>query len=251
MPNTKSIQNAEPRSTEGSRVGVEQPLSQKTRGASITAPRKAGRPKGSKNKPKGLIPTELASAMLLQMQDTLPPEHFEYMRGVVKEGKAISTRQEMSILILLLSRNLYPALVMESLSGSEPETSASEFFEDPLAEDGGYEVPKKETGPKMPTFRKDVTERLKVLQGLLASYERMERGDKDADTKQDVILQVTARRGLDSGRVSALIGVLPGAMAGNADEPNGQAYVVGDVSDQDSQRPLLLPSSVEGEADRG
>ena len=245
MPdNTKKIQNANPRSTEGSRVGVEQPASQTVRGASANAPRKRGRPKGSTNKPKGLVPSELASAMLIEMKDMLPPEHFEYMKGVVREGKSISTKSELSILILLLSRNLYPALVMEAKGESEP-APASDFFED----DEDAPKPKKDNSLKMPSFRKDVTERLKVLQGLITTYDRIERGDKDANTKQDTILTITAQRGFDRGRLLALVGVEPSVVAGNADTIDGEANGARDVSDQAIERQVLLPSGEQGEAD--
>ncbi len=249
----KQVQNAASRPTEGVRQGEPLPGAQAQRGLSASAPRKAGRPKGAKNKPKGLLPNELANAILLQMKDMLPPEHFEYMKGVVKEGKAISTKNEMSILILLLSRNLYPALVMESLPQKKKTTAkgaSGDFFEDTGEDTPEQEEPEEEV-LQMPEFRKDVTERLKVLQSLLASYEKIDRDDKAADSKQDTILTITAQRGLDLSRLSALVGIESGPVAGNADTIEGVAHEVGDVSDQTSERQVLLPGSEQGETDRG
>jgi hypothetical protein len=87
MPENKHEQLAPHRPTEGGFVaGREQLPSVQAKGAS----RGRGRPKGSTNKPKGLISKELASTILLEMKEMLPPEHFEYMRSVIRDGKAIS-----------------------------------------------------------------------------------------------------------------------------------------------------------------
>src|SRR3712207_1961105 len=101
--------------------------------------RKGGRPKGSKNKPKGILPPEVANEMLLKMKSMLPEEHFEYMKSVIRDGKAVSLRHEVDALLLILSRNLLPALVSES---------------GPLQDEA-------------PELRRDVTERLKAITSLM------------------------------------------------------------------------------------
>jgi hypothetical protein len=144
---------------------------------------KGGRPVGSKNKPKSLIPTELANEMLLVMKDQVPPEHFKYLQGVIRDGKAISTKQELDTMILLLSRNLYPALIAETHNTID------------------------ETGDDVgPVFRKDVTERLKVLNSLLTLRNQIEkREDEAGQGGNSPVLKVWASRGMQD-RVAVLIG---------------------------------------------
>jgi len=249
---TKRIQNATARTTEGGKVGVETSLSQRERGLSTSqsGPKPRGRPKGAKNRPKGLMPKELLADILPDLRDMLPPEQFEYMKGVVKDGKPISTKNEMSILILLLSRNLYPALLLEALPKKNAPKAASDFFEDESEDGSEPESQPEETGPVIPEFRKDVTERLKVLQSLLASYERLERGEKESDNGQDTILKLTVKRGFDTGRFLKLVGGESGPVAGDADTVEGDSDYVGDLPDQTVERPLLLQGSEQGEADR-
>ena len=185
---------------------------------------KGGRPAGSKNKPKGLLPPELAEQILLTMQDQLPPEHFEYMRSVIRDGKAISTSKELDALILLLSRNLYPALIAETFK------TVSDEEEDP---DG--------TKVKVPEFRKDVTERLKVLNGLLNLRHQIDKRADDDNGEQKPLLKIWADRGI-SGRLAVLIGDQPGGVAGDADRVGRGADPARTVSDQVPERPLELPS---------
>ncbi len=249
---SRRIQNATARDTEGGKVGVETSLSQKERGLSVSnsgRPRGRGRPPGAKNKPKGLMPTEMLGEILPQLKDMLPPDQFEYMKGVVKDGKPISTRNEMSILILLLSRNLYPALLLESSTSEKTVKPVNEFFEDD--EEGESEAPITEPKEKSIYFRKDVTERLKVLQGLLTSYEKIERADEDKDSGSDTILKLTIKRGFDTDRILKLVGGGTGTVAGNADGVEGFPDDLGDVSDQAAEGPRLLSGGEQGEADRG
>lgn len=233
MTGPKSVQNATPRTTEGTRPGSTAPGSM----------RKPGRPKGSKNKPKGLIPTELANAMLLQMEGMLPPEHFEYVKSVVRDGKAISTKTEIDTLILVLSRNLLPALVMEQQVEAEEE-DVDDFFDD------GDKPAKTEKKLKMPVFRKDVTERLKVLQGLLSLRNQVEKRDSDSKDEQKPILTVLARSGLDSERLRILVGVESGSVAGNDNGTGQQSDPPRTVSDQIPERSVILPSGEQGSTDR-
>jgi hypothetical protein len=241
MPESRSEQNAPARSTEGGFVkGREQLPSVQAKGAS----RGRGRPKGSANKPKGLIPKELASTILLEMKEMLPPEHFEYMRSVIRDGKSISVERELDTMILLLGRNLYPALVLEG-KGEAPDTSGDDFFD----EDDEQPAKKPTAGLTMPVFRKDVTERLKVWSALLAQKDKIERATKD-DGQSGKILTIAAGRGIDPGRIRLLVGVEPGPVAGNADPVEQRADEARTVSDQIPERPELLPAGEQDEADR-
>ncbi len=248
MPNFP--QNAKARSTEGTRVGGGTTAAQKQRGVTrpdITesrAPGQRGRPKGSKNKPKGILPTELANTMLLAMKDILPPDHYEYMRGVIRDGNAISTKRELDTLILLLSRNLYPALVMEAMDLGEADDDTEDFFDDDEATDT-REKPASDKKLKMPIFRKDVTERLKVLQSLLAMKDKTERAEADAGHEKP-ILQVFGRSGVNADRLRILVGVESSPMVGDADSTERGADSSRTVSDTVPERQELLPSGEQG-----
>jgi len=152
--------------------------------------RRAGRPPGSKNKSKSLVPTELADKMLIAFEGQIPPEHFEYLKRVVKGGDVVSTEKELDILIVLLGRNLHPALIQEMVPTDDDE----------------------------PKFRRDVTERLKVLNSLLSLRHQIDKNKDEAKDGKQPLLQIVADRELlAGGRLGVLVGGLSGGMAGNAD----------------------------------
>ena len=186
------------RPAEGSRTG---PLGRGRNAEVMEARNKGGRPKGSKNKSKSLIPTELADKILVTMEGNLPSEHLDYMRDVVKRGGAVSTKRELDVLILLLNRNLWPALV------SENKDDESE-----------------------PVFRKDVTERLKVLNSLLA-------------------LQIFGKRDIAS-RIGILVDSRTDSVSGNADGTGRSTIQTGTISDQADERPLALSAGEQESPDR-
>lgn len=202
------------RSTEGSKktgaVSRTRNLSGEKRGR--------GRPLGSKNKSKSLVPTELAEQLLIKFEGQIPPEHFEYLKKVVKGGEAVSTERELDILILLLGRNLHPALV-EEMNGQE------EVDIDP------------ETGEVLGTvnkvvFRRDVTERLKVLNSLLGLRHQVEKNkEPEKDGEQPLLKIVADRELLAGGRLGILVGGVPGSVAGNADNAGWGAIPARTVSD--------------------
>ena len=243
MPESANQQNAPHRSTEGV---VEGRPTLPSRHTDSGARRARGRPPGSKNKAKGLLPKELASSILLGMKDMLPPDHYEYMRSVIREGKAISVERELDTMILLLGRNLYPALVLEG-KGEEPQSSGENFFDDD-GEEQEQQQPTK-SGLTMPVFRKDVTERLKVWSALLAQKEKIERANKDEGSGRQ-ILTIAAGRGIDPERIRLLVGVESGAMVGNSDQAEQPANKARTVSSEIPERPELLPPSEQDEADR-
>lgn len=166
--------------------------------------RSAGRPAGSKNKSKSLVPTELADQMLVKMQGSIPAAHFEYLKKVIKGGDVVSTEKELDILIVLLGRNLHPALIAETFPIDEDEDEG----------DGDPDVVKSNN----PVFRKDVTERLKVLNSLLTLRHQIDKSkDEEKDGKQPLLTIVADRNLLDGGRLGILVGSVPGPVAGNAD----------------------------------
>jgi hypothetical protein len=180
--------------------------------------RSRGRPKGSKNRSKSLVPTELAEQLLIRFEGQIPPEHYEYLKKVVKGGEAVSTERELDILILLLGRNLHPALV-EEMDGQE------ELELDP------------ETGEVLGTtkkvvFRRDVTERLKVLNSLLGLRHQVEKNkEPEKDGEQPLLKIVADRQLLAGGRLGILVGGVPGSMVGDADGTGRGAIPARTVSD--------------------
>lgn len=197
--------------------------------------RQRGRPKGSKNKAKSLIPAEMADAILLKLQPVLPPEHYEYMRGVIREGKAVAVERELDTLILLLSRQMVPALIAETEGEQLPE---------------GVEDPNPSV-IKMPEFRKDVTERIKVLKDLIDLKLRNERArDEGTDSGAKPIIEIFARRQLVGERLRIAIEHQSGDMGGSADSVERDSDSVGDFPEALSARPLSLPGRGEGKTDR-
>jgi len=139
--------------------------------------------------------------MLIQFEGVIPPEHFAYLKSVVKGGAVVSTERELDILILLLGRNLHPALIGEM--GGEEEMDA---------ETG------EPTGSKKVIFRRDVTERLKVLNSLLTLRHQVEKKkDEGKDGSQPLVQIVADRNLLAGGRLALLVGGVPGPVVGDAD----------------------------------
>lgn len=202
MPNG----TAPKRTTEGSRPG------------------KRGRPKGSRNRAKSLLGRELATKLMEHMQDQLSPEQFEYLKGVVRDGKQIETKNEIDTLITLLTRNLYPAIMQEMM----PE------------EEGGLGG----------TYRKDVTDRLKLVREFLTLRHSIDKNESPEDDKPNTILTITAKRGLDIGRLGLLVNSESDSVGRSPDGDRRITHEVGAVSDQLPERPLLVSDSEQSETDR-
>lgn len=185
-----------------------------TRNTEGSKPGMRGRPKGSKNKPKGLVPAELTEKMLPLLQKQLSPESFDYIEGVLKRGKPIETKRELDVMIAMLARNLMPAMVHETLPVDEGGL-------------GGLQ------------YRKDVTERLKILNSMLTLRRQIEKEQDDSDKPANSVLVKLVGERLDNARVGILVGIQPGAVAGDADRAGRQADTIRAVPDQVSERPLL------------
>ena len=179
--------------------------------------RARGRPKGAKNKPKSLLPKELASEILLKMKDTLPPDDYDYMAKVIREGKAIAVKREVQIMFALLGRNLLPFLLQESNSKSEDEPAY---------------------------LRKDVTERLKVWNSLANILHNIEKNDEaESNPRAQPILTIFERAGVDPNRLRILIGVESSGMGGSPDGNGRREIESGTIPDQLPERPLDVPNS--------
>ena len=203
MPKQTTDQpQAERRQTEGSREGAI------ARGKGPeTAARRRGRPQGSKNKPKSLIPADIAGQLLDVMKDRLPGEHYEYMKSVIVKGESIATEREVDALITLVRGSLMPYLAMEAMPL-------------PVLDDEGEPVLGEDGQPKsyFPGINRDVTDRLKLLNSLLGlkdSIEKRKEGEDD-DGKEHVLLKLVASKSLDPGRLAFLAGIQPGSVAGDA-----------------------------------
>ena len=133
--------------------------------------------------------------MLLALEGQLPDDHAAYIKGVIKGKQAVSTKLELQTLIVLLSRNLWAALIEEMKPPAPPDT-IEEALE--LVGETGELEPKQR-------FRRDVTERLKVLNSLLSLLNQIEK--RDEDKKPDAespLLTIWAQRGMKT-RVAVLV----------------------------------------------
>jgi hypothetical protein len=215
-------------------------LGESTAHKRVETQRQRGRPRGAKNKAKSLIPKELADEILLKLQPLVPPEHYDYMRGVIKEGKAVAVEQEIDTILLLLSRQLVPALIKET----EGAPSLPQL-------EGVEGEPEDTSAIKMPMFNKDVTDRLKVLKEFIDMKLRHERARDDSDdTSKKPIIEVFARRGLDADRLRIAIEHVTGGVGGSPDQPEGGADSTRELPVELSKRPLVLEGRGESEADR-
>jgi hypothetical protein len=175
----------------------------------------------------------MAAGILLAMKDQVPPEHYEYLKGVIKDGKTVSTKSELDTLILLLGRNLWAALIDEMRPPTPPE-NIEDAME--MVKDTG------DTAPKQ-WFRRDVTERLKALTSLLTLRANIEKRDEGKPPDgSDLIITIADRRGFDAGRLAVLVGNVPGSDPRIVDGVGRGPDEARTVSGSLAERPLGLPS---------
>jgi hypothetical protein len=218
------------RQTEGTRAGA---VSRGDRGN-----RGRGRPPGSKNKPKGLIPLPLAEDIIKSLQPVLPPEQLRYLRSVVKDGAALDTRKELDTLILLLNRSIWPALVSEAVPYDTTDLGTAVADGEDEDEDG---EPVGEKRPPTTILRKDVTDRLKVLNSLLNLRASLDKREDEAESpNEQPILRIFADRSV-ADRVGVLVGYQPGGVSGDADRTERLALPVGAVPNPPAERPEPVP----------
>lgn len=230
MPQSPNTPQPAQRSTEGVK-----PSASHGKGPETT--KRRGRPPGSRNKPKSLIPAELAGDILGIMKDRLPAEHFEYMQGVIQKGEAISTVKELDVLITLVRASVMPYLAAEAIPRVMPEF-----------DDDGNLIGQKNS---LPGINRDATDRLKLLNSLISLKDTIEKrkSDEDDPDAQPLIVQLAGARGLlkDGGRLGLLIGadpgrtsepvVVSGSLAGDVDRTGRGALPARTVSDSVPERP--------------
>jgi hypothetical protein len=205
----------------------------------VATKRARGRPAGSKNKAKGLIPKEFAAEFLGVIKQILPPEHYEEMRAAIQEGKTISTLAEARITLKLMGPPIWQRLLEES----RPKVQATDIDPDALEEIGGAPEPKL-------SFSRDLNERMKIYLSLIDFIDKSERRDDEAtDSRSKPIIEVFARRGIDSERLRILVGVESGSVGGNANEAGGQSSYTRTIPDTLPERQVSVPDSEEIEAD--
>jgi hypothetical protein len=211
--------------------------SQMAKAQEVQATRRGrGRPTGSKNKPKGLVPKELAAEFLGVVKTILPPEHYEEMRKAVQEGKSISVLSEAKITLKLMSPAIWQRLIMEGQQKAKPPAGIDP---DMIDEIGAVDQPS--------GFSRDLNERMKIYMGLLDFIDKSERrNDEAADTGKKPILEIFARRGVDGDRLRLLVGVESSSLGGDPDESGRQTLGAGTIPDQVPERPVHIPDNAQG-----
>jgi hypothetical protein len=202
--------------------------------------RTRGRPAGSKNRPKGLIPKELASEFLGVIREILPQEQYEEMRQAIQEGKTISTLAEARITLKLMGPPIWQRLLAESRpKAAEP----SAIDADALDEIGG-------APQQTQMFSRDLNERLKVYMSLMDFIDKSERRDDEAtDSRKKPVLEIFAGRGLDAGRLKLLVGIESGSVGRGSDETGEQSSGPRALPDSVAERSISVSDNEEVEAD--
>lgn len=141
--------------------------------------------------------------------------------------------------MLILGRNLYPAL-LEEMKGKK------DIIIDPeIAEEMGIDIDPSNSEPKI-TFRRDVTERLKVWIALANLVHQIEKKDDEGtNPREKPIFEIYARRGINAGRLKFLVGGEFGGVGGNIDLDRGATISVGAISDQLPERQINVSDSEE------
>lgn len=233
-PQARPSQTAVPRSTEGR----EPDSAAKQHKASETkSERKRGRPKGSRNKPKALIPAETAQAMLGLMRDTLPPEIFADLRDAVKSGKNISSLSEAKILLKLMGPPVWIRLAEEA-SKLRGQQGSPDIDPDLVDEIGGID-----DGSSDSQFARDTNERLKIMIALIKLVDEMERNDESKSDSEKPVLEIIARRGIDAARIDFITGTEPRIVGGNVDGAGRSTIEVRAIPSSVSERPFDVSDS--------
>lgn len=173
--------------------------------------RPRGRPLGAKNKPKSLVPQEVATKLLAVVEGYLPKEHTDYLRKVIKDGAVLSTKHELDILLAVLNRNLMFAML---------EEMPREII-DPVTKVRTLKA-------YMPN--KDITDRIKAAKEMLSLRNTIDKGEREGEDPDQPLLTIIAGRGVDPSRLRLLVGMDSGRLSLSAgDEPGvllGDAYRV-------------------------
>jgi len=193
---------------------------------------KGGRPPGSKNKAKPLIPKELAQEMLDVLKPILPESDYDRIRSAIHEGKAISTLAEAKITLKLMGPSIWYRLLAEARIKKPKKNTTDPDLAGELGIDDEED---------MVRFDRDLNERLKIYQNFLDMINKWERLDAgQSDTKAQPLIEVVKRSGFNGERFSITIGDQYGSVDRNLDEAGGEDSTVGAFSDQVPQRQIII-----------
>ena len=211
------------------------------RGAETVNRRARGRPKGSKNKPKSLIPKELASEFLGIVRELLPPENYEEMRQAVMDGKNISTLAEAKITLKLMGPPIWRALIEERKPKKKP---TADIDPDILAEIG--ETEESDTSG----FGRPLNERMKIYLSMLQFIDKVEERHESARSdREKPQITVLATRGIDAGRLRGLVEIESGSVGGSTDRGGWKTLSAGTLPSEAPERQVDVPDSEQVEAD--
>jgi hypothetical protein len=195
-----------------------------------------GRPVGSRNKPRGLIPKELANEFLGVVQTLLPAEHYEEMKSAIKDGKSISVLSEAKITLKLMGPPIWKRLIDE---GSKQVQKPAGIDADMVDEIGEAPLPA--------GFSRDLNERMKIYMGLMEFIDKAERrNDEGTPSSKKPILEIFARRGVDGDRLRILVGIESGSVGGDANQSGRQALGIGTIPDTLPQRSVNVQDHEQG-----
>ena len=191
------------RATEGGAKSV----ATQSKATEVKSERARGRPKGSRNQPKALIPKDLANEFLGVVKDLLPAEYYDEMKAAIRTGKNISTLSEAKILLKLMGPPIWMRLIQES-----KQKPAVPTFDPDLADEIGAE-PASGVQP----FDKDLNERLKVMIQMMQFVDKLEKNDEATNSDTKPILEIFARRGINAARIDFVTNPEPRLVGGNSD----------------------------------
>ena len=235
--NARLVQEAPARPTEGMVTAA----NKSAKANATLAARRRGRPRGSRNKPKALIPKEIATEFLGVVRELLPEEYYKEMRDAIRTGKNISTLNEAKILMKLMGPPIWKRLIDEASGrGAEEE----EVFDPDLAAEIGAV-----SSGKSKAFDKDLDERIKVYINLMTFVDKLEKqSDEGANSKEEPILKVFARRGIDAARIDFVANPELRLVGGDIDGTGRGSAEIRAIPSQVPERQINIQDNVQGEA---
>lgn len=182
---------------------------QQARAHETLAERRRGRPKGSKNAPKGILQPDVAQEMLGIIKPMLPDAEYKEIQDAIKKGKSISTIKQVKILLALMMPPIAQRLVEEAKG--EVNTGLDEL-------DDGQESKRKIE------FYRDTNERIKVFNNLATLAAKLEgEVDEGTDTREEPLFEQFKKRGLVAERFTISGSLGPGSMGRDGGGPWGTA----------------------------
>ena len=220
------------RATEGTAKSV----ANKSKISGTHSERARGRPKGSRNLPKALIPKELANEFLGVVRDLLPAEYYDEMKAAIRTGKNISTLSEAKILLKLMGPPIWMRLIQES-----KPVQVNPTFDPDLADEIGGQ-PQSGVQP----FDKDLNERLKVMIQMMQFVDKLEKNDEATNTDTKPILEIFARRGINAARIDFVTNPEPRSVGGNTDGIGRESVEFRAIPSEVPERQIVVSDNEQG-----